>query len=70
MVLPFESFCPEADLWKTAQDRFKDNFRLQPDKRCTNAKVNAYAKTEMTPLAACNIEMAHYREIILRDSGG
>ena len=56
MLLPFKGFSPQAYVWKTAQDSFKDNFRFQPDQRCADAKVDADAKAEVTSLVASNFK--------------
>jgi len=70
VLLPLKSFSRQIEPWITAQDCFKDNLSLQPDKGCTNAKVDANAKAKMTSLAASNIEFIWIGETLRVAIGG
>src|SRR6187455_1822051 len=62
MFLPFQIVSCQREFGETAQDSFEEDLCFQPDQRRANAKVNPYSKSQMSSLAAGDIEAVGVRK--------
>ena len=56
MLLPFQSFGGQSDPGESTQNRFKDNFRFEPDEGRADAEVDADTKAKVPSLRAGEIK--------------